>query len=302
MIKNFIKWNNYHLDILQSPKPKCITKIGTTEAVYISEHIKTNGESYNPKSYGLNMSCGVYCKDKDSHNLWCKSYLSGIKTSDYLHLFHEANFKRLGGPNRAKRLENQWTDSFIYNKIKNEMNLSHEPTSDLDFVIMPFGLMKDAWHYNLKNKKILVVSSSEKSFRYQAKRFDKIWDGAELGGFEFVKIPSSEYLTKDNTNNQLEWCKKVENAKEEISKKDFDFAMLGCGGIGLVLIDFIKNQLGKSCTYLGGSLQLYFGIRGNRWENSKNGWYNSNEYWIKTFEEDIPKNYKIHENGSYWVK
>jgi hypothetical protein len=56
----------------------------------------------------------------------------------------------------------------------------------------------------------------------------------------------------------------------EISKKEFDFAMVGCGGIGLLVIDFIKN--------------------------------NSNEYWVCPFGEDVPKNFMKFENGGYWVK
>jgi len=44
MQDKIIEWNNYHLDILSSDKPKCITKIGSTEAVHIAEYIKTNGQ------------------------------------------------------------------------------------------------------------------------------------------------------------------------------------------------------------------------------------------------------------------
>jgi len=300
MQDKIIEWNNYHLDILSSDKPKCITKIGSTEAVHIAEYIKTNGQNCIFNSHDLNMACGIYRSSLESHKKWCEAYINGIKTSDYLHLSHEIHFKR--NENTQKRILNQHTDTFIYNSLKDHMNLSHIPESCVHHSIYSFLLKEKSWHYNLQDKKVLVVSSSQKTFEHQAERFSNIWPGAKLGGFEFVKIPSSEYLTHDDQSNQIEWSDKVENAKNEIRKKDFDFAMLGCGGIGLILVDFIKNEIGKSCTYLGGSLQLYFGIRGGRWENLKNNWYNANEFWTKPFKEDIPKNYKINEGGCYWVQ
>lgn len=297
-----LKWNNYHLNILNSNKAQCITKIGSTEAIYISEFIKTNGAHNKPNAYDLSMACGVHFSSHESQNKWCEAYIKGIRSSDYLHLWHEDNFlRRKNIPDIQNRLDQKWTDSFIYNSFSKEMNLLHEPSTGLDFVIMPFGLGEAGWHKKLSNKKILAISSSEKSFRYQAERYDKIWSGAKIKDFDFVKIPSSEHLYKKDPDHIIEWDKKVEKAKNEICKKDFDFAMLGCGGIGLILVDFIKNELNKSCTYLGGTIQLFFGIRGGRWESIKNNWYNSNDYWIKPFKEDIPKHYKVNEGGCYWV-
>ena len=297
-----VTWNEYHKEILSSKVPMCITKIGSTEARHISSFIQNNSEAAFKNRYGLDMSCGVHCSSYDSYINWCRSYISGIKTSDFILTWHDysySNSTKRNHKNIQRIIQNNLTDSFICSSLKN-MSMKNKIEKNFPAaVFQPFSLGKDAWHRSLHDKKILVVSNAEKSFRYQAERFDKIWHGAKLGGFEFVKIPLSENLT--GNENKVEWNSKLEDAQNEISKIDFDFALVGCGGIGLVLIDFIKNQLGKSCTYLGGSLQLYFGIRGGRWENCRNDWYNDNEYWIKTFPEDIPINYKTHENGSYWT-
>lgn len=300
-----IEWNNYHKHILNSHEPLCITKIGSTEAISISNYIQTKGEFIDIDSlYGLDMSCGIHSSSNESHNEWCRQYIKGIVSSDYMHFWHEFSFNThtvKNDPNIQKRLQNNLTDSFIYESLKHKMNLRNKPVSMHGTAIEPFLLREDAWHRKLNTTKVLVVSNAQKTFEYQAERYDKLWNGSTLGGFEFVKIPHSEYLTHDTQDQQLEWDEKVNNAKKEIAKKDFDFAMLGCGGIGLILVDYIKNELKKSCTYLGGSLLLFFGIRCGRRDKQKNGWYNSNEYWIKPFDEDTPKHYKIHENGSYWI-
>jgi hypothetical protein len=83
---------------------------------------------------------------------------------------------------------------------------------------------------------------------------------------------------------------------------DFDFAIIGCGGYSLLILDYIK-QLKIPCIHLGGSTQLIFGIRGKRWdldENfSKSNWYGTDN-WTRPLEHEIPKLSNLVENGCYW--
>ena len=52
---------------------------------------------------------------------------------------------------------------------------------------------------------------------------------------------------------------------QDISKIDFDIALVSCGGYGLPICHYINNQLNKGSIYVGGILQIYFGIIGRRW-------------------------------------
>ena len=87
----------------------------------------------------------------------------------------------------------------------------------------------------------------------------------------------------------------------DIKKLDFDIALLGCGGYGLPLCNFIYDKLGKSAIYVGGAIQLLFGVYGNRWKThniigpliEKGG-------WIRPSNEEQPKNFKKIEGGCYW--
>ena len=49
---------------------------------------------------------------------------------------------------------------------------------------------------------------------------------------------------------------------------------------------------------LGGGLQLFFGIRGKRWD--KSGYIKYNKYWISPMKEDMLEGSKIFEGGCYW--
>lgn len=48
--------------------------------------------------------------------------------------------------------------------------------------------------------------------------------------------------------------------KDEIDKRDYDIALIGCGAYGFPLAAHIKRS-GKKAVHLGGALQLLFGIK-----------------------------------------
>jgi len=51
---------------------------------------------------------------------------------------------------------------------------------------------------------------------------------------------------------------------------------------------------------MGGALQIFFGIMGNRWLNRERVTILQNEHWIRPVNEDMPINSKLCENGCYW--
>ena len=60
---------------------------------------------------------------------------------------------------------------------------------------------------------------------------------------------------------------------------------------------------------MGGSLQLLFGIMGNRWDHDEPHYENGvfiyyagleNEYWVRPSASERPKSHKVVENSCYW--
>lgn len=88
-----------------------------------------------------------------------------------------------------------------------------------------------------------------------------------LKGQEYVFYKA--FMTHGGHNQHRTWIETYEIMKADISKIDFDVAILGCGGYGVPLCGYIKKQLGKSAIYIGGGLQLMFGVMGGRWENGE---------------------------------
>ena len=96
--------------------------------------------------------------------------------------------------------------------------------------------------------------------------------------------------------------------KKELSELsqtfDFDIALVSCGGFGMILSDYIYSKMKKSVLYVGGGLQLYFGIKGNRWNSHPIISKLFNDKWTNVLEEDKPptlaKNPRLCENSCYW--
>ncbi len=117
------------------------------------------------------------------------------------------------------------------------------------------------------------------------------------------------YDLKESTNWEPDF-EALEKMEQDKSKIDFDVCLLGCGAYGMPLAAFIKSKLQKTAIHIGGSLQLFFGIKGNRWENPEYGiWATNdigrypklfNEYWIRPYGGSQVKGSEKVDDNCYW--
>ena len=63
------------------------------------------------------------------------------------------------------------------------------------------------------------------------------------------------------------WRPMLEAMKADLAElaPHFDVALLACGGWGHPLVHFLRHDLNRSAVYVGGALQLHFGILGARY-------------------------------------
>lgn len=166
------------------------------------------------------------------------------------------------------------------------------------FCVEPF-YFEEPWSQELEGKKVLVISPFTQTIRYQFKKKDKLWENPKiLPDFKLVNYTSVQSIGGRGPHKS--WAESLEVMKSEISDLDFDLALLGCGAYGLPLMAHIKNNLGKSGIYIGGGLQILFGIKGKRWDGipAINKFYNEN--WRRPFDIEIPESSWMVEGGCYW--
>lgn len=158
---------------------------------------------------------------------------------------------------------------------------------------------KASWSQVLKGKKVLVIHPFAKSIKRQYEfHRDKIF--GEYSDFILPEFASLQVITAvqsiaGNTEGYETWFDALKQMESEIDKADFDVALIGCGAYGFPLAAYCKS-IGKQGIHIGGSLQLYFGIKGKRWDRF--GFYN--EFWVSPDDSERPANLSKVEDGCYW--
>ena len=126
-------------------------------------------------------------------------------------------------------------------------------------------------------------------------------NGIFLEGQEFVFYKC--FNTVAGNHPHINWINTFNIMCNDISKLDFDIALISCGGYGMLLGSFIRYKLNKSAIYVGGGLQLLFGVTGQRWLNhptilqiiKENG-----TKFIRPSGSEVVGNNGLVERGCYW--
>lgn len=183
----------------------------------------------------------------------------------------------------------------------------HTPTIPAH-VLEPYYFMQEPMYrfpQLFKDKKILIVTSHATSIQHQiGAHLDEIFHPYEIfPQKENIQVYRTVQQSGGNCDRQ-DWSHHFKNMCDDISLLDFDVAFIGCGGFSNVLGHYIRSELNRSAIYVGGPLQLYFGIMGRRWLwNSAilSIVHQNNTCWIKPFQEDYVQGYATVEEGCYWM-
>lgn len=159
------------------------------------------------------------------------------------------------------------------------------------------------WTDALKGKKVLVVSQFADFLQEQYEKRDRLFNGEwQWPEFELIPVRSVWYFAKKEDDDQESWFDKLNYLYEEIMKHEFDIAILACGSFAINLAPMIKRA-GKQAIQYGGELQMMFGIRGARWDDSPFFKKYYNDSWIRVSKEQVGismQNANSLDDGCYW--
>lgn len=267
------------IDLVNGGKPFMVGRYGTSEGRALAEYYQIKfgyRKDYLPRTKQfLCCNAGFFPDDKNSINHWGE-LLSEL--SDECDILGVMNFYCEG-----------W---IVENLCPNA-------------ILMPNGGIASAgkgYTHCLEGKKILVVYPMNKTIESQYyNNREKIFPGSNA-------LPEFELETLKAINTQADevdprfptWFDALDYMTEEVAKRDFDIALVGCGAYGFPLAARIK-QMGKSAIHMGGAVQTLFGIKSGR--GLGNSYINDlyNEYWVWPDENDRPKGSEKVENGCYWA-
>lgn len=166
--------------------------------------------------------------------------------------------------------------------------------------IEPFWSRKP-WTKCLEGKKIVVIHPFAESIKQQYNKRELLFANKDiLPEFASLTVIKAVQSLGGETNGFASWFDALHYMEDEIDKVDYDVALIGCGAYGMPLAAHCK-KMGKKAVHLGGSLQLLFGIRGNRWETEQDIYMQfMNEHWVRPLECEKPAGAQNVENACYW--
>tara|TARA_Y100000591_G_C21840895_1_gene705568 strand:- start:1047 stop:2804 length:1758 start_codon:yes stop_codon:yes gene_type:complete len=183
--------------------------------------------------------------------------------------------------------------NFITNKYKFKNKMCA-------MVLDVFNYIHNPWTQVLKGKRILIVSSFIESIKEKISIRKEIY-GVDLFPectFVFAKPPQTQGLIRsDDYYKELEpFLKKLDTLKN-----DFDIALVSCGGYGNIVTNYIY-EMGNSAIYVGGALQMYFGIYGGRYMRERSDILKLylNKHWTRPKNEEKPEGFENVEGSAYW--
>lgn len=291
-----IKGNEILTEYLKKGKPFCVARLGYGPETYMMYDYLSNPHTFlqslrseNPDLNVIYKICGIYSRKNDIEmfeHFWKATFMA-IQNSDALASF-----------TYDKRIRRIQTDLAHYVKIPQIAARSLEPFYICEEKVRP-------WTLQLYGKRVLIVSPFTQSFERQIQnkfRFfkdpnQKIFEQ----GQEFVFYKT--YNTQAHNHIHENWIETFKHMAKDIAGLEFDVALLGCGGYGLPLCNFIKTRLNKSAIYIGGGLQLLFGVIGERWL-ARNDWkkriFENDMRMIHPQEDEKIPDFKNVEGGAYW--
>ena len=288
------KSNQYIINLITSHnyEPFIISRLGIGAETYITyEYIVTHNINIHYLQMLAN-NTGIYNVNSNTILLYIKLYTEAIKNSKALATF----------PTYIINEQSYFANTYQLAQIHSR---SLEPFYACLENIKP-------WTHALRGKKVLIINPFIESMKKQlAKNFQIFKDPTKkifLDDQEFIFYKS--YQTSAGNHIHKNWLETFTLMCNDIQKLDnelhFDIALLGCGGYGLPLCNFIKTKLNKSAIYIGGGLQLLFGVMGHRWEN-RDDWkqimndnQEPNNQFIRPSGDEIINNKNAIENGCYW--
>lgn len=160
---------------------------------------------------------------------------------------------------------------------------------------------KEPWSNALKGKRVLVIHPFTETIERQYEKREELFANPDvLPEFELKTIRAVQTAGGQADARFKDWFEALDWMKQQIASIDFDIALLGCGAYGIPLQAYIKS-LGKQSVYVGGGLQILFGIKGKRWDSHPEISRFYNEHWVRPDRTEYIENSRFMEmGGPYW--
>lgn len=264
--------------MILSGKPFAAGRIGGSE---LRAMVQCQPEANDPKQ-----------KEQEHGYLVCLSGFFGEVTE--LDNFSRLMESSLGDMDLIGVWYNQMEDYMIHHYAAKDVTLGRLEGLE------PWYNPEKPWTRLLAGKKVLCIHPFKESILTQYEKQSQLFPGTEiLPAFELRCVKAVQTLMNQKDDRFETWFDALDYMYEEAMKEDFDLALIACGAYGLPLAAKLKRA-GKQAVHMGGALQLLFGVKGKRWDDSAQLKPYYSDAWIYPLDADQLTNGDSVENGCYW--
>lgn len=273
-------------ELFKGDKPFLIGRNGTIELQMLIKYLCDIPvkESENNQ---LELNAGIF--PRDSFEDFFEAYIESLKNVDAM---AEGWYEPL------KDAESEILNTYSRNRYKLLLR-NLEP-----YYVKP----ELRWTQYLAGKRVAIINAFADICETQTYMSKAVWPQAteSLLPSSTIWIPVNTYYSPRLANGRVEWPyyiidweDAVEYTVNRVIQEGCDVAIIGCGGIGMIIGDILKKR-GLQCIVMGGATQVLFGIKGRRWKHHDVISKFFNDAWVNLPEHYKPTNYKLVENGCYW--
>lgn len=156
------------------------------------------------------------------------------------------------------------------------------------------------WTLALKGRRVCIVSPFVDTMLAQYPKRSKFFPVPVLPDMDLVYVKAPMTHCETDTSGQS-WNANLTRLTNLVLESRAEVVIIGAGAYGLPIGASARDQ-GMAAVVLGGSTQLLFGIKGNRWENDRQYSRIFNEHWVRPSEPERPPGFQNLEikGGAYW--
>lgn len=290
-ISNYDEGSADIFSLLESGSPVAVSRFGTTEARIFQAFSDGSIDKklvFERLVGPLNQLSGVFPQDFESVERFVDISLDAAKQIDVLGVRSHPSEKMFWD------LETLSAHTFSPQASLVDINC-----------LAPFRAKK-SWLRHLRGKKVLCIHPFEDSIKSQHEEQGYLLRvDMGLPEFELVTYRPPQTLGATSRSRNDSWETRLRETELEVQSLDFDLALIGAGAYGMPLAVALKN-MGKSAIHVGGALQLFFAIRGSRWESKLarhlSGVPNyGGPGWVWPTQQETPVGAEEIEKSAYWA-
>lgn len=265
--------------LLSTETPFLAGRMGTTE---MRNLLYIKGLKFDPRGPAhLEIESGIFPGDFRTAERFVEDLENAIRMVDVLISFH-------------------WPgEGYLRHYLKKDAVITDQRALE------PYLLPGEGWWHALHGKRVLIVNSFASFLKERLTRETllKLWPQEreyidKILPADIVAVNTPYGWEKDIKSRYKSYADVLDDLKDQISKTDYDVALIACGGYGLPLAAWVKAQ-GKQAIHIGGVLQVWGGIKGKRFMTEK-PWVDIDKtHWVEAPASTRPSSteYAV---GSYW--